>query len=398
MIRFFWRGIDSCGKVRYGFLSRQSEDSLKSYLIKKDIILLRSFPIKFFVKSKIILDNDLSNFFSSIAILLDCGHDLATSLQLLLNNRNNKNIKDFISFIILDLARGVSFASSLKRYFGDFHSVLIYMVRVGEMSGSLGRSCQQIANFLSNRVELKNRLKKIIVFPIFMLAVSFLIILSILFFVIPRFEQLFLDLDKPVPDATKLIFKISYFFRNYGLFLLIVFVLIFFVYKLFLLKKKVFRRFKEFIFLRLFFIKDFVLLINFISFFDSVVVLLKSGLSLPEALDISCHFFTNSFLRNKFKVMVEAIREGASFSNVINESGILNMPSDISAFILVGERSGNLGLMLEKLILFLKQDLQKKIDIFMIYFQPILVIFIGLIVLLIVVSVYLPIFNLISLV
>ena len=115
MTKFFWKGIDSCGKVRYGFLSIQSEDLLKSYLVKQNIILLKSFSFGFFAKSKVILDSDLANFFSSIAILLDCGHDLATSLQLISNKGNKKNIKDFIETIVLDLERGVSFSVSLKK-------------------------------------------------------------------------------------------------------------------------------------------------------------------------------------------------------------------------------------------------------------------------------------------
>ncbi|HBS47616.1 TPA: hypothetical protein DEO28_04605 [Candidatus Dependentiae bacterium] len=402
MIRYLWVGIDSLGSKRYGLSSLANEQLLDDYLKSQKIISLRIvylWNFKFTGNAAKIDDFELATFFSSISFLLDSGQDLIFALKLQTQKTKNEFLKVSIEKIIKDLESGTSFSASLSKRILNLPQFVYSSVAIGERTGHLSLACNQIYIFLIDRADIKNKVKKAIFLPSLIVVLSLLVISFIFSFVIPRFERFFLDMDKPIPVFTKVIFRFSHFFRYFGFYLLL-FILIFCLFLKFVLFKNVaFQRFKDKVLFKIYFIRDLVLLFNLVLFLESVLVMLRCGINLLEAIDVSVEsFIFNTFLKNKFSLILRSIRDGGSLSAAFGQIDFKLFPPEVASFVLIGEKSGNLINSLERLLLFFKQELQRKIDFCITFLQPMLILFVGLIILVIIVAVYLPIFSLTDLI
>jgi len=340
--------------------------------------------------------DDVIYLFSSLAMLIESGVDITSCLKIILHNAKSASFKNIIELLILDLKRGLTFSDALKNHKKVFSTMITNIISVGESSGRLGEVCDLAAKQLQDNLEIRNTIKKAAMLPCITLIFAFFVVLSILIFIVPRFKSLFMDFDKPIPNLTKMVFKISGFMRSWWPLAVLILILgLIFVFK-FVFKNTGIKNFNDRLFLKIYYVRHFVLLSNLIFFIQALVMELSSGVRLYNAVLHARLIVSNVILKNKIELVSQYLNKGKSFSSSMELVGSKYFPLEFISVVAIGENSGNLTLMLKRILDLFKCDLQKRINFLVSIFQPVLIIFVGIIIAFILISVYLPIFNLAS--
>ncbi|MFH1643728.1 MAG: type II secretion system F family protein [bacterium] len=403
MQKYSWQGLDKYGNSCNGKLDAESASDLKSKLFEKGIALLKSkksfnFKIQkglnFLVRFSQI---ELINFFQNLSTLIESGIDLLTSISLIKNQIKNKAFKNVVLQIESSVDEGLSFSDTLQKRQDIFSPFMVWMVRVGERIGKLDFVLKQLCIFLTTRYELTKKLKQAALLPTITISFALLIISGIFIFVVPQFSSLYFSMDKQLPVSTQLILKISNFLRSddFKWWFLGSLFCCFFIY--FLFKFESIRNLKDKFLLKIFFIKDLILNFDLICFLSVLSICLNSGITLSESLKNSLYSVKNFVFRQKILQLTNLVNQGTSFTQSLKIAGENFFPQSLIVAASVGERTGNLDLMLQRQVDFFKKELDSKLYVLTTFFQPVLMIFVGILIALLMLSVYLPIFDMANL-
>ena len=392
---FFWTGINNKGQTCKGVLRISSEHHLQKALLNKGIILLKTRKIatpSFLIKPN--YTTELIYFFSGLSVFLNSGINLVDSLTLLSTKKSLKRIKVPIENIIEDLKRGLSFNESLTKYADTFSTIIVHMINVGEMSGELALICSHISDYLSRKESFSKKIKKALLGPILTFTISIIITLLIFVFIIPRFEFLLTSLGKPLPSITKFMFLISSYINSIFLFYFLTSVVAITLFSGMFLRDKKYKKLRDQILLHIPFIGPLRHLLDLIRFTRSFAVLHSCGVPIIEALNLSGLVVKNLFFRDKILALAELIKNGSSVEMSMKSLGTAYFPSELVAIVSVGENSDNLSSMLERAGLLLEKDLDYILNTFVTILNPLVMIFLGVLITALMLAVYLPIFNL----
>jgi type IV pilus assembly protein PilC len=402
MKKYLWKGIDRSGENKKGVSFAQSREQLTNLLLEQGVALLackiekESLFKKISFSKKVSLEQKVF-FFSQLAVLIENGVELLKALKIVVKQLESKKFKKIVLLIIDDVASGAAFSDSLEKFPDVFSSHMIYVIRSGEHSGKIDFILRNLANYLNERLALKNKFKKAALLPFITLSFAFFIIWAVFIFVIPQFESLFTSMGKQIPASTQFVMSISNFLRSNGfLILLCIFILIVLFLRL-LFQQEGMKKIKDKFVLKIYLLNKIFLLSDLISFLQSLSMFLSSGVTLGKALELSANTVQNSYLREKVFQLKEYIVQGRSFEDALTAIGPSFFPENLVAVVSVGEQTGNLDVMLQKAALFFQEDLSNSLQFILTIFQPALMIFIGLIVAFLMLAVYMPIFNMASL-
>lgn len=401
---FSWKGIDASGKVKRGKMEASTEEALKKVLLEQGVAFLsakdsnrRSNKNRLIFWRAKVDPKEKIYFFMTLSILLEGGEDLLSTLKMVLARKRLFVLGRVIEFLIKDLNRGFTFSRALEQQIEIFSPFMVNIVSVGESSGRLSESCRLVADYLEAKLSLKSELKQAAILPIITLTFAFLIVLFIFIFIIPRFEVLFLDFEQPIPAITQKILNVSALLRSPFILLVIsLFVGLFLGTRLFLKRLISLNKIKDRMLLKIYFLRDFILLSNLVYFIGALSTLLAAGMPLIDAIAQARPTISNSIIRNKAGLLSGYLNSGKSLGQAMELVGSEYFPEDLVSAVLVGERSGNLHGMLNRIVILFNQDLQSKVGFITTTLQPILIILVGIIIAFIMIAVYLPIFNLAS--
>lgn len=408
MNKYYWWGIDSNGFDKKGILFANSQEDLKNILLKQDIALLKYkiYEQNFFqdftnflnFNSKISLAQKTSLFYQ-LSVLINSNIELLKALELVEKQIKNKKLKNSIKQIILNVSNGQSLSSSMSLDNKIFTPFMVSIIKSGEDTGKLGFALQSLSDSLNATLILRKNLIDAALFPIITLFFALFIILGLFVFVVPQFVEFFVSMDKELPTSTKFIIKLSAFLNNsYNIFwLLIVFICLYILIK-FLFQINKLKYLKDKIVLKIYFLGKIFLYYDLVSFFQIISNLISTGVPLKQALELSSNSIKNSFLKEKIILVTSLVTQGKSLHDSLLFAGKDIFPQDLLAIINVGENSGNLALMLERGAKVLQEDLNKTLKFITTLLQPILMLIIGLLIVFLLISVYLPIFNMANLV
>lgn len=399
MNSFFWNGIDRLGNDRKGILLASSEQQLKDMLLDQGIALLKykhkrekfSF-LKFIFQKKVSLTKK-AFFFEQLFVLIDGGVNLLEALKLVCSQIRSKRLKNVILKIINQIRSGNSFSDALEKQGMIFDSFIVHMVRAGENSGKLSFVLERISGYLNSRLKLVKHLKHAAFAPCLTLFFAVFIFLGIFIFVIPQFEFFFNSMGKQIPAMTKFIIGLSSFFRSFAFIPIFIIVL----FSLLLVKGILgfvsVNKIKDKVFLKIYFLGKIFLLYDLISFSQILSMSLKSGINLKEALRFSSKVARNSVFVENVRLLESQIERGQSFAESLKFARNKIFPDNFIAIVQVGEQTGKLDLMIQKSVFFFQEELNRKLKLLVNAFQPIIMIIVGLLIFFLILSVYLPIFN-----
>jgi len=393
-----WRGVNIFGDRKKGKSFARSKQDLDTVLFGRNIAMISCKDCKIWKLFGSVSMEDKINFFRQLSVLLESGVRLPDALRILCEQVENILFRQIIFALESDIQEGVSFGDALQKYPEIFNDLMIKMARVGQESGGLGASLKQLTLYIETKKDFRKKLKSAAILPMITLAFFSFIAISIFIFVVPKFADIFSSMNKELPVVTRIVLNISTFLRSYTFIFGVIFFALFILLIKKYIKKPLASTATEMVLIRLPLIGDIIRQSFLVYFLRSVSMLLESGMRLLPAIDIAKKSFKSSLLKKHLETLELDVFSGSSLSQSINDYPGLLFSQDLVAMVRVGEETGALGLMLKKAADMYQEKVDRSILFFTTIFQPLLMIFLGLLIALLIFAIYVPVFNLASVV
>lgn len=327
-----------------------------------------------------------------MSILLKSGHEISKIIDILSQQSNKKISKVFVK-ISNQIQKGNSITQSFKKT-NLFSKFFISMMLAGEVSGNLDKIMDDLADYYDKEQRLKSKLMTISIYPITLISLSICTMIFMLVFVIPNFEMIFINNGIEPPIITKILIKLSIFTRKYYSILPLIFLLIIVVLYYFIKTSKNIRYLKDLMILKIPFVKDIANLIITTRFCGTLNILIKSGVNIIDAIEISSKVINNKIIYKKLLVTSEHIKNGNNITYSIKKSNVFS--TTFISMLKVGEESGNLDSTLSITNDFYNEELNLKIEQLIKIIEPVVTIIIGSFIGIFIISMIMPIFDAIN--
>lgn len=397
METYFYTAVDQEGKKQEGSLESDSEKLVRQKLREKNLIPIsvnalenKTVTSTSYTGSQRLSNKELSLITQQIALLLKSGIPLAEVLNLLSKQTNSKKVQAITLKLRKRLMEGQSLSQAIDQLGNTFPPLFRATVKAGESSGKLGEVFNYLADYFKDKANVRQKIKLSLLYPIILTIISIAVIISLLLFVIPEIVVVFEDMGQTLPDLTILLISLSEFIQNHGIGLLLMIIVVTLVFN-FLLKITFFKLALDTFILKAPYIGNFVAMLNTSLFIRTLAILSASKVETMNALLIASEVLSNTFLKNAVKSASQQVREGSSISKaLINEKCFPEITTDL---ISSGESSGRLAEMLDSTAAYHEQEIQNMTRTLVALFEPLLILFMGTVVLMIVIAILLPIFE-----
>ena len=333
---------------------------------------------------------DILIFTRQLYAMVHAGIPLVQSLRIIKEQIPNKTLKKIAEEMASFIEEGGRFSTALSRYRSVFGDLYISMIKAAEEAGTLEETLKRLADYLEKLEKLRGKIKSAMFYPIFVLIVASIIITGILVFVIPTFQQLYASLGGELPALTQLVINISNFLRDYiGWFIL--FLVIAIVGFIQARKIRKFKYITDYILLKLPIFGELVLKGSIANFARTLSSMISSGINILDALQISAETSNNEVIKGAILDVKSQVEKGVNLSTALSKHSIF--PPMLINMVAIGEQAGNLDEMLSKVADFYEEEVDRTVDGLTSLIEPILIVFIGGIIGIIIVAMYLPIFK-----
>ena len=333
---------------------------------------------------------DLALFTRQLATLVRAALPLDEALSAVGQQTEKQRIKSMIFAIRAKVLEGHSLAKGLADYPKVFPELFRATVAAGEQSGHLDTVLDRLADYAESRQHMSQKIAQATIYPAILTVVALLVVIGLLTYVVPQIVEVFENTGQELPMLTRIMIGISDFLRDYIILLLIGLALTFIGIKKFLQipanKKRYHRNL-----LRLPLIGRLTRGLNTARFSRTLSILTSSGVPVLDALHLSAPVIANLPMRDAVVEAADRVREGSNIHTALERSKLF--PPMTLHLIASGESSGNLEEMLDRAAVQQERELETLIATFMGLFEPLLIVFMGVIVLMIVLSILLPIIN-----
>lgn len=336
-------------------------------------------------------DQEKINFARHLAVSIKTGMPLLEALNLIKEQTDSKKFRKIIDAIIHDVNNGQFLAQSLERFqfvFGDF---FINLVKVGETSGSLSSSLLYVAQELKKQREINQKVRSAMVYPAVILVATLGITLFLTLFIFPKILPIFESLRVDLPITTRAVIFSLNFMKSYGVLAVAGGIILAFVLRIILTLQKVHFLFDR-LMLKIPFVSLLITNLTLANFSRSLGVLLKSGMTIVDSLDIAKGTFHNAVYRREVEKVAEGVRRGESMARGLHEAKKF-FPPLMTGMIRVGETTGNLEENLEYLAEYYESEVKETVERLTTVIEPVLLIFMGVLVGFIALSIITPIYK-----
>ena len=391
MSTFNYTALDNLGKKKKGVLSAQSEREARKFI--KDLNLT---PITVNqsegtrgIKSKV-KNKDIVIMTRQIATLLEANTSIIDALKITADQINNKDLITILYSLREDVIQGKRLGQSMMKYPGVFDNTYSSLVTAGDSSGNLDTIFNKLADYLEESASIRQKVISALTYPFILIGFSIIVIVSLLVFVLPQVINQFIKAGAELPLITKLLLGLS---NNI---FIILFIILSIYIGLALLYKKFISEENNHIsahkqFLKIPLIGNFILTSEIERFSSTMALIMESGTNLDTALDESAKVFNNKYLNSLIIEAKNDVIEGKDFIYTLNQTNIF--PDIFIQLISSGYKSGNLIKMFHKSSDFLKNEIETKRSIFLSLLEPLVIIFMGGFIMLIVLAILIPIMQ-----
>lgn len=392
--------LDTSGKERKGVLEADTPRQIRQQLREKGWAPLavvevqqrearRAHRRSFFQPR--ISAVDLALITRQFATLVRSGLPVEEALQALSRQTEKPRLKSMMMAVRSRVMEGHSLATALEDFPHVFPDLYRATVAAGEQSGYLDSVLERLADYTETRQTLQQKTTLALIYPLLVLAVSLLVVALLMVYVVPQIVQVFEGIGQKLPVLTRALIAVSDFTRTYGLWVLIAVVITVIMAKAALRRSGPKRRFHRFL-LRLPMISRLVRGLNTARFARTLSILTGSGVPVLEALRISASVVSNVPMRAAVEEAARRVREGAALHTALERSGYF--PPMTIHLVASGEASGKLEEMLERAADSQEREMEVLITTITELFGPLLILVMGGMVLIIVLAILLPIFDL----
>jgi type II secretory pathway component PulF len=404
-LAYDYRGRDGAGKLVKGRLDAASEGAVVQRLrgmgvspiaitqAKAGTGLQTEIKIPGFEKGVGL--KDLAIMARQASTMLSSGLSLLRALSILADQTENKKLRTNLSQVRDDVERGVSFSDAVAKYPVDFPPIMINMIRAGETGGFLDEAMDSIATNFEKEHKLRSTIKSAMTYPVVVLVMSLVAVVVMLVFIVPIFQNMFSSLGGKLPLPTMMLVYASHAMVWLGPILAVLVIVATVLYRA---KKNSdgFRAVLDPIRLRLPVFGQLSRKIVIARFARNFSNMIGAGVPLLQALKIVGEVSNNIVYQRALERVGEAVRKGESIAEPIAAETVF--PSMVSQMIAVGEDAGSLETMLEKIASFYDSEVESTTEALTSLIEPLLIAFLGVVVGGMIVALYLPIFQITSLI
>ncbi len=334
---------------------------------------------------------DVLVFTNSLQVLLKSGLPLDKALSISREVVSSEIMRDIIDDLISEVRQGTSLSDALSKYPRYFPSLYVNMVKAGEAGGVLPEVLERLSEYLSKVEEFRNTLLSSITYPLILILVGLGSIFVLTVFVVPRFSAIFESLNMKPPVIIKILSAIGSFFSEYFVFFGgALFVLFIFLSKKFKTGEGRGRLYR--LLMKMPFVGSILVKIESSRFSRNLGMLLLNGVPILQSILITKELFANPTYRNEMDRIYEAVKKGEKLSNLMTERKFLWHPV-LLGMVEVGEEAGTLDSMLIKAAESLEKDVEDSVKSALSLVEPVTILFMGLVVGSIVVSMLSAIFS-----
>ncbi|MFH0827593.1 MAG: type II secretion system F family protein [Candidatus Omnitrophota bacterium] len=394
MPQFSYKAKSAPGQVKTGAITADNETVVikklrQDGLFPVSIDEIRGLPVR--ITRQKINSLDIAEFTRQLANLIHSGFSLARALNTLKEQIQHPGLKKLIQNLSEKIEKGAAFSKALSEYPESFSSFYLSMIKIGESTGNLDEMLLRLADFKEKENELIFQVKAALTYPIFLFIVGFLTLFALLAFFVPRLVGIYSDFGQALPAITQVTIAVSVFMNRFWWLFIIMFVAAFFIFRNYYKNEKNRLAIDSLIF-QVPFLKTIIQQLEVSRFSYSLAMLLKSGIPVLESLEIVVLSVDNRLFRRKIGSFKEKIGRGQSLSSCFRQEKIF--PSVLCNMAAVGEESGELTEMLFRIAANFEAQVNRTVKSIVTLIEPILIIFIGGIVVLLVFAILLPIFQL----
>lgn len=401
MTAYRYRALNADGKLVKGFIEGDSERQVRGQLRSQS---LRPVEVAQANRSAAntaswrpsflqprISPGDLAMVTRQLATLVQSNLPLDEALQAAAEQTRSSRIKGMLLQVRSRVSEGYTLAYAMGEFPLVFNEMYRAMVNAGEHAGYLGPVLEQLADYTEQRQYTGQKLKMAMIYPFILVGVAIAVVVALMVFVVPELVGIFAHSQRELPLLTRSLIAASDFFRDWGLWLLgglVVFLLL--VRRLLRDegRKTAWHRFL----LRVPGLSRLLVAMDTARFASTLSILMASGVPLLDALRIAGQVLTNRVLRRDSREVAERVAEGSTLHRALRQSG--RFPPMMVHMVASGETSGELETMLERSASNQERELEMTLGTVMALFEPLLVVVMGGMVLLIVLAILLPIFDL----
>jgi type IV pilus assembly protein PilC len=338
---------------------------------------------------------DVQVFSRQFATMINSGLTLLRSLQILAQQTENPALAEVIDQVRIDVERGASLSQALSKHPKVFNRLYIAMVRAGETGGVLDSVLLQLASTIEKQVELRGKIKSAMTYPVAVLALVLLILTAMLVFIVPMFKNLYASLGGKLPLPTQVLLTVSSIFVKFFPLVIIFDVAVIVGFKKWIQTDGGRARWDT-VKLRIPVFGKLVHKTAMARFARTFSVLLRSGVPILESLEITSETVGNVVISRAIKDIQTGVKAGESISRPLEHHEVF--PPMVVQMMAVGEETGALDELLDKIGVFYEQEVDATVSALTSLLEPLLIVVLGGCVGAMVISLYMPMFNIIKLV
>src|SRR5579863_824700 len=395
---FTYRGTNRSGASVSGVMQASSKAELQSLLRRQQIT-----PTKMSEKGKEfnlptfgsgVSAKELAIFTRQFSVMIDAGLPLVQCLEILAGQQENKLFQKVLTGTRGAVEGGSTLSAAMKLYPKVFDPLYSNMVEAGETGGILDTILQRLSTYIEKNVKLKAAVKSALIYPVGVITVAGLVITLLLWKVVPIFATLFAGLGVDLPLPTKIVIALSNFIGSiFGLLIIVGLVGSIIGLKIWYGTPQG-RFVLDTILLKLPVLGMVMRKIAVARFTRTLGTLISSGVPILESLDITAKTSGNAVVEKALFSVRKALEEGKSLTEPLKDSGVF--PGMVTQMIAVGEQTGAMDAMLQKIADFYEDEVDAAVKDLLTALEPIMIVFLGVVVGGVVISMYLPLFSLIG--
>jgi type IV pilus assembly protein PilC len=400
MTAFAYSAINAQGLESRGVLNAPDEAAAKDQLRQRGL-LARSLSEQKAVSNRRggfskIKPKSLQVFSRQFATLIQAGVSIVQALLILEEQTEDKKLSAVVAEVREDVESGVVLSRAMSRHPKVFNRLYVAMIEAGEASGTLDIVLDRVAVQIEKDTKIRRRVKSAMLYPIVVLTFATLVLIGMLMFLVPIFVKIFKDLNGQLPMLTQIVVNASNALRDYWFIIFPVFFLAVFLlmrYKKTEQGRAVWDRLKLRLPMK---IGDVVLKVAMARFSRTLATLVSAGVDIVKALEITGSTAGNTVLEEALTDVRRRVHEGARIAQTLTENSIF--PPMVSQMVKIGEETGELDKMLSKIADFYEDEVDTAVAALTSIIEPLMMIGVGIMVGIIVISMYMPMFKMLKLV
>ncbi len=395
---FIYSAKTVTGEIQTGNVDLPNREAVIGYLRRQRLIpvTVREKPKDIsFTFGRRVKMKEIVHFTRQFATMVNSGLPLVQCLEILAQQTENKFLAGSIKEVQADVESGATLADALRNHPKVFSDLYVNMVAAGEAGGILDTVLLRLSVFLEKNEALARKVKGAMIYPAVILAVAVIAVTVLLVFVIPTFEQMFASVDLTLPAPTRLVIWLSDMLTAYWWLILGLIAAAIWSIRMYY-KTSAGRLALDRLLLRVPIIGDLLRKTAVARFTRTLGTLLSSGVSILDGLEITARTAGNRVIHDAVMRSRSSIAGGETIAEPLRQSGVF--PPMVTQMINVGEQTGTIDEMLDKIADFYDDEVDTAVEALLAAMEPLLIVFLGVVVGGMIVSMYLPIFDMINVV